>query len=86
MKSALNIALVTCESLAQYAAPNIDNEDSLLTRYLREQGQRVEPRIWSNPAVHWHNYDVVILSPPWDYFDRVQEFYAWLNRMEHEGI
>lgn len=82
----MNIALVTCESLAQYAAPNIDDEDSLLTRYLRAQGHHVEPRIWSNPAVNWHQYDLVVLKSPWDYFDRVQEFYAWLNRMEQEGI
>ncbi|UOG75115.1 hypothetical protein MTX78_00620 [Hymenobacter tibetensis] len=82
----MNIALVTCESLAQYAAPNIDDEDSLLTRHLRAQGHHVEPRIWSNPAVDWHAYDVVLLKSPWDYFDRVQEFYAWLDRMEGEGI
>ena len=48
-----NIALVTCESLAQYAAPNIDDEDSLLTRHLRARGHHVESCIWSNPAVAW---------------------------------
>jgi glutathione synthase/RimK-type ligase-like ATP-grasp enzyme len=84
----LNIALVTCESLAQaqYAAPNIEAEDILLTRYLQEQGHHVESCIWSNPAVNWHSYDLVLLKSPWDYFDRVQEFYAWLDRIEQEGI
>jgi len=82
----MNIALVTCESLAQYAAPNIDDEDSLLTRHLRAQGHHVEPRIWSNPAVDWHAYDAVVVKSPWDYFDRIQEFYAWLNRMEQVAV
>ncbi|UOQ66435.1 ATP-grasp domain-containing protein [Hymenobacter volaticus] len=82
------IALVTCESLAQaqYAASNIDDEDSLLMSYLREQGHYVDYQIWSNPAVNWRSYDVVLLKSPWDYFDRVQEFYAWLERLEQEDI
>ncbi|RSK37414.1 ATP-grasp domain-containing protein [Hymenobacter metallilatus] len=82
----MNIALVTCESLAQYAAPNVDDEDSLLTRYLREQGHSVEPRVWSNPAVDWLRYDVVVVKSPWDYFDRVAEFYQWLDRMQQLGV
>ncbi|RSK46768.1 hypothetical protein EI293_04685 [Hymenobacter perfusus] len=82
----MNIALVTCESLAQYAAPNVDDEDSLLTRYLRAQGHTVEPRIWSNPAVDWLRYDVVLVKSPWDYFDRVTEFYEWLDRMQQLGV
>ncbi|WP_246010526.1 ATP-grasp domain-containing protein [Hymenobacter perfusus] len=85
-KSVMNIALVTCESLAQYAAPNVDDEDSLLTRYLRAQGHTVEPRIWSNPAVDWLRYDVVLVKSPWDYFDRVTEFYEWLDRMQQLGV
>ncbi|GAB3231711.1 hypothetical protein GCM10027346_18380 [Hymenobacter seoulensis] len=82
----MNIALVTCESLAQYAAPNVEDEDGLLTRYLREQGHTVEPRVWSNPAVDWLRYDVVVVKSPWDYFDRVAEFYEWLERMESLGV
>ncbi|SNC76403.1 glutathione synthetase, ATP-grasp domain [Hymenobacter gelipurpurascens] len=82
----MNIALVTCESLAQYAAPNVEDEDSLLTRYLREQGHSVEPRVWTNPAVDWLRYDVVVVKSPWDYFDRIEEFYQWLERMEKLGV
>ncbi|MBT2558820.1 hypothetical protein J7E24_13565 [Hymenobacter sp. ISL-91] len=82
----MNIALVTCESLAQYGAPNVDDEDALLTRYLREQGHDVEPRIWSNPAVEWGRYDVVLLKSPWDYFDRVEEFLHWLDALEREQV
>ncbi|WP_019946855.1 ATP-grasp domain-containing protein [Hymenobacter aerophilus] len=82
----MNIALVTCESLAQYGAPNVDDEDALLTRYLREQGHDVEPRIWSNPTVEWNRYDVVLLKSPWDYFDRVEEFLHWLDQLERQQV
>ncbi len=82
----MDIALVTCESLAQYAAPNVDDEDALLTRYLRQQGHTVEPRIWSNPTVEWSRYDAVLLKSPWDYFDRVEEFYHWLDELERAGV
>ncbi|SET90878.1 ATP-grasp domain-containing protein [Hymenobacter actinosclerus] len=82
----MNIALVTCESLAQYGAPNVDDEDALLTRYLRAQGHDVEPRIWSNPAVEWNRYDVVLLKSPWDYFDRVEEFMHWLDVLERAQV
>lgn len=82
----MTIALVTCETLAQYAAPNVDDEDNLLTRHLRALGHHVEPRIWSNPAVDWRSYDAVVLKSPWDYFDRVQEFYVWLDRIEALGV
>ncbi|WP_045689623.1 RimK family alpha-L-glutamate ligase [Hymenobacter sp. AT01-02] len=82
----MNIALVTCESLAQYAAPNVEDEDSLLTNYLRQQGHSVEPRVWTNPAVDWLRYDVVVVKSPWDYFDRVDEFYQWLAHMQQLGV
>lgn len=82
----MNIALVTCESLTQYAAPTVEDEDSLLTRYLREQGHQVTPRVWTNPAVDWAGYDKVVVKSPWDYFDRVDDFYAWLDRMDATGI
>ncbi|TGE27574.1 ATP-grasp domain-containing protein [Hymenobacter metallicola] len=82
----MNIALVTCESMAQYAAPTVEDEDSLLTRHLRQQGHQVAPRVWTNPAVDWAGYDKVVVKSPWDYFDRVDDFYAWLDRMDATGI
>lgn len=82
----MNIALVTCESLAAYAAPHVDNEDHLLLNYLQAQGHHVTLCVWSDPAVQWAAYDRVVIKSPWDYFDRIAEFYAWLDRMEQTGI
>lgn len=82
----MNIALVTCDILAQYAAPNVEDEDMLLTRYLRERGHHVEPRVWTNPAVEWNKYDLVVVKSPWDYFDRIEEFYQWLDRIEQQQV
>lgn len=82
----MNIALVTCQSLAQYAAPTVEDEDTLLARYMRQQGHHVASCVWSDPAVDWRRYERVVLKSPWDYFDRVQEFYAWLNKVEALGV
>ncbi|GAA4003422.1 hypothetical protein GCM10022408_13730 [Hymenobacter fastidiosus] len=82
----MHIALVTCQSLAQYAAPTVDDEDALLLRYLRDKGHVVTAEIWSDPAVDWLAYDRVVLKSPWDYFDRVQEFYTWLDQLETSGV
>ncbi|SHI36855.1 glutathione synthetase, ATP-grasp domain [Hymenobacter daecheongensis DSM 21074] len=82
----MNIALVTCQSLAQYAAPTVEDEDALLTRYLRGQGHHVTAEIWTDAAVDWRAYEVVVLKSPWDYFDRIEEFYAWLDRLETLGV
>ncbi|GAA4365588.1 hypothetical protein GCM10023185_35960 [Hymenobacter saemangeumensis] len=81
----MNLALVTSQVLAQYAS-NQDDEDSLLLRYLREQGHHVDYCLWTDPAVNWRQYDVVVLKSPWDYFDRVGEFYQWLDSLDQLGV
>ncbi|MCC2548878.1 hypothetical protein LJY25_20685 [Hymenobacter sp. BT175] len=82
----MKLALVTCESLAQYAAADVEDEDALLTRFLRSRGHDITPEVWTNPAVNWAGYDALLLKSPWDYFDRVQEFYAWLDQLDQAGV
>lgn len=82
----MHLALVTCASKAQYAADTVEDEDVLLERELRARGHQVSVVVWSDETVTWSQYDAVVLKSPWDYFDRVAEFYQWLNRLENEGI
>ncbi|HEX8348719.1 MAG TPA: hypothetical protein VF598_02040 [Hymenobacter sp.] len=42
--------------------------------------------IWTNPTVDWASYELVLLKSPWDYFDRISEFYRWLDRLENLGV
>ncbi|WP_044510432.1 RimK family alpha-L-glutamate ligase [Hymenobacter sp. DG25B] len=82
----MHLALVTCASKAHYAADTVEDEDLLLERDLRARGHQVSVVVWSDETVAWGQYEAVVLKSPWDYFDRVAEFYQWLNRLEAEGI
>ena len=68
------IALVTCE-----AHPGLEPDSQLLLPALNDLGVDPVPAIWSDPAVDWAAFDAVVLRSPWDYFDREDEFLAWLE-------
>ncbi|MCR5888401.1 hypothetical protein LRS06_11615 [Hymenobacter sp. J193] len=84
----MNIALVSYEGRlsSQYAADTVADEDTLLANYLTSRGHQVTIEIWSDVAVRWAQYEAVVLKSPWDYFDRIAEFYAWLTRLESWGV
>lgn len=84
----MNIALVSYEGRlrSQYAADTVADEDTLLASYLTSCGHQVSIEIWSDAAVHWQAYEAVVLKSPWDYFDRIGEFYAWLTQLEALGV
>ncbi|MGC0415687.1 ATP-grasp domain-containing protein [Embleya sp. AB8] len=66
------VALVTCAEL-----PDLDPDERLLFAPLAARGIRVEAAVWTDPAVDWAAYDLVILRSVWDYPDRREEFIAW---------
>lgn len=75
------IALVTCESLGHYTA-NADTEDDRLNRFLESKGHEVSFQVWTNEQVDWTQFDVLIIKSPWDYFDKIDAFYSWLDKVE----
>lgn len=81
----MKIAFVTYEDQGKYTS-HVENEDLKLLNFLRERGLDVIMEIWSDPEVRWQEYDVAILKSPWDYFDRIAEFYNWLSMIESTGI
>jgi glutathione synthase/RimK-type ligase-like ATP-grasp enzyme len=66
--------------------PDLEAENNGLLDFLRGQGLHVQPEIWDDPDVHWAGYDLVILKAPWDYFDKIDRFYAWLATLERLGV
>ncbi|SMB94292.1 conserved hypothetical protein [Hymenobacter roseosalivarius DSM 11622] len=78
----MNIALVTYQPVGKYTGAGVEQEDALLTSHLQSRGHQVTAEIWSDPSVDWRSYEVVMLKSPWDYFDRIDEFYAWLDTLE----
>lgn len=68
------VALVTCG-----AFPKLYEDDLLLVPALAALGLAAEPSVWNDPAVDWSSFDAIVIRSPWDYFERVAEFRAWLQ-------
>ena len=75
------IALITYTNTGNYTGIS-DEENSRLYDLLLEKGLPVSFQIWDDPAVDWSRFDVIILKSPWDYFDKIDAFYAWLDKLE----
>ncbi|TPE45012.1 hypothetical protein FJM65_06205 [Pontibacter mangrovi] len=73
--------MITYQDPGKYTGISEDENARLFT-FLQEKGLHVQLEIWDDPAVNWAAYDVVVLKSPWDYFDKIDQFYTWLNRLE----
>jgi glutathione synthase/RimK-type ligase-like ATP-grasp enzyme len=68
------VALVTCQALA-----NLHEDDHLLVAALAKMGIASVPAVWSDPGIEWATFGAVVMRTPWDYFERVAQFRAWLD-------
>ncbi len=69
------IALATCEAL-----PELDPDDRPLLAALAARGLDPRPAVWSDPAVDWAGFDLILMRSVWDYFLRLPEFLDWVGR------
>jgi hypothetical protein len=46
------------------------------------RGMRVDDVAWDDPKADWAGYDAVIIGTTWDYWDRLEDFLAALERIE----
>jgi glutathione synthase/RimK-type ligase-like ATP-grasp enzyme len=69
----MRFALATCDWL-----PELDPDDAPLRAAL---GDEAGPVVWSDPEVDWSAFDAVLVRTIWDYFERHEEFLAWLDRV-----
>ena len=82
----MKIAYIIYEDQGKYTAPVGGDEDGDLFRFLRGQGLAIEQKIWTDPAVRWADYDLALLKSPWDYFDKIGQFRAWLDTLDAAGV
>lgn len=75
------IALITYTDTGNYSGIS-DEENSKLYDLLKEKGLNISFQIWDDPAVDWSRFDLIVLKSPWDYFDKIDAFYAWLDELE----
>jgi glutathione synthase/RimK-type ligase-like ATP-grasp enzyme len=76
----MKIAYVCYNDLGKYAS-GVEDEDQILLDFLKKKGLNISREVWNDPMVNWAQYDLAVLKSPWDYFDRIDEFYTWLNKL-----
>ncbi|MGB7922161.1 MAG: hypothetical protein WCF57_02830 [Pyrinomonadaceae bacterium] len=75
------VAFVTYSGL-----PRLTEDDRLAIAHLRERGAETEAVLWDSKEVQWEEFDSVVLRSCWEYHLRVEEFQAWVERMERTGV
>jgi glutathione synthase/RimK-type ligase-like ATP-grasp enzyme len=68
------------------ALPDLAVDEHPLLERLAELDIRGVPAVWDDPNVDWNQFDGVIIRSCWDYHLRVAEFFAWIERVERDGI
>jgi len=72
----MKVALATSAALAE-----LTEEDQLLRDSLTHRGAEVTAAVWTDPDVDWAAFDIVVIRSTWDYFERLDEFLAWVDRV-----
>jgi glutathione synthase/RimK-type ligase-like ATP-grasp enzyme len=64
----------------------LTDDDGLLLQELQRRGVEALPVVWDDAAVSWETYHRVVIRSCWDYHRRLPEFFAWLERLEGQGV
>lgn len=70
------IGLATAE-----AFPELDFDDRPLRDAFARAGVDAVPSVWTDAAVDWSAFDLVVVRTTWDYTERRAEFLAWAERV-----
>ena len=82
-----DVTLVTCRAYYEpdKITPYIQNillEQELLKASLEAQGLKVDITFWDNPFYEWQETKSVLFRTVWDYFERFDEFWEWLEQVK----
>ena len=85
-----DIALLTDQRYtATHAEPgdwylaNILKDDQLLSEALANYGLTAKRVDWADPTLDLRQFRAAVFRTTWDYFERADEFHAWLTRCEN---
>src|SRR5207244_9328881 len=74
-------------ALATYAKlPSLNEDDLLLVPALHELAVAAVPAVWDSREVCWEDFHGVVVRSCWDYHHRLEEFLAWVTRLERAGV
>jgi hypothetical protein len=66
---------------ASAATPDLRPDWPLLQSALKALGVLARTEVWSDPAVPWHTFDLVLAQGAWDNIHRPDAFLAWADRV-----
>lgn len=61
-------------------------EDQLLKTALEKQGMKVTKKDWADKKFDWTTTKYAIFRTTWDYFERFNEFFTWLEKTKNKTI
>mgnify|MGYP003956168507 CR=1 FL=1 len=59
-------------------------EDRLVKTALKNKGLKVIKKDWADPDFDWTTTKYAIFRTTWDYFERFEEFFSWLEKTKHK--
>lgn len=72
-----SIAFVTYKKF-----PELSESDILLVEWFKKIEYEAVSTPWDDPQIDWKKFDYVIIRSCWDYHERIDEFYLWLDLLE----
>ena len=82
-----DITLLTCRAYYKpdNVTPYIQNillEQELLKSAFEAQGLKVDITYWDNPSYEWQKTRSILFRTIWDYFERFDEFWEWVEQVK----
>lgn len=68
-------------SAPDWYARQVLHEDGLVQSALERRGLRTARLDWARPDFDWSNTRAALFRTTWEYFHRIDEFVAWLDRV-----
>ncbi|MFK7759003.1 MAG: RimK family alpha-L-glutamate ligase [Phycisphaerales bacterium] len=73
----MKVAYVSCAELPEPDIDQIPFVDALTTA-----GHQVQVLAWDDPSADWAAHDVAVVRATWNYFDDLQAFRDWVDRVD----
>jgi hypothetical protein len=68
-------------AVATGAGASSFDESATIVAALSDIGISADSRSWSDPAVDWSDYRIVIIHSTWDYAANIEAFRSWVGRV-----
>jgi hypothetical protein len=66
--------------------PDLHDDWPPLRAALHDVGVEGRPAVWSDPAIDWAAFDLVLANGAWDHTRRPAAFLAWVDGLERLGV